>query len=101
MICHNADEVIEELLNDFLIDIKLVWKHQWEAVILSLIVFIYCIINVIKKNPNWSGSYIDSPDWIKNKKTTINPINKIDTKCFQCTVTIMKNWKKYRKNIKY
>ena len=99
MVCHNADEVIEELLNDFLIDIKLVWKHQWETTILSLIVFIYCIINVIKKNPNWTGSYIDSPE--KNKKTTINPINKIDTKCFRCTVTIMNNWKKYRKNIKY
>ena len=23
-----------------------------------------------------SGSYIASPDWIKNEKTTINPINK-------------------------
>ena len=26
--------------------------------------------------------YIDSPDWIKNKKATINPINEKD-KCFQ------------------
>ena len=24
-----------------------------------------------KKNPNHDGSYIDSPDWIKNKKATI------------------------------
>ena len=29
-----------------------------------------------KINPNRSGSYIDSPDWIKNKKATINPINR-------------------------
>ena len=29
-----------------------------------------------KINPNCGGSYIDSPDWIKNKKTTLNPINK-------------------------
>ena len=28
-----------------------------------------------KKNPNRSGSYIDTSDWIKNKKATINPIN--------------------------
>ena len=28
------------------------------------------------------GSYIDSPDWIKNKKATINPKNE-DDKCFQ------------------
>ena len=28
-----------------------------------------------KINPNRGGSYIDSPDWIKNKKGAINPIN--------------------------
>ena len=27
---------------------------------------------------NRGGSYIDSPDWIKNKKATINPKNKDD-----------------------
>ena len=36
--------------------------------------FSYCVINVI--NSNRGGSYIDSLDWIKNKKTTINPANK-------------------------
>ena len=29
-------------------------------------------------NRNHGGSYIDSPDWIKNIKTTINLINKKD-----------------------
>ena len=29
-----------------------------------------------KINPNRGGSYIDSPNWIKNKKATINLINK-------------------------
>ena len=29
-----------------------------------------------KASPNRGGSYIDCPDWIKNKKATINPINK-------------------------
>ena len=29
-----------------------------------------------KRNPNRGGSNIDSPDWIKNIKATINPINK-------------------------
>ena len=29
-----------------------------------------------KINPSLSGSYIDSPDWMKNKKVAINPINK-------------------------
>ena len=36
-----------------------------------------------KINPNRGGSYIDPPDWIKNKKATINSIDKKDNKCFQ------------------
>ena len=34
-----------------------------------------------KINFERGGSYIDSPDWTKKKKTTINPKNK-DDKCF-------------------
>ena len=36
-----------------------------------------------KINSNRGGSYIDSPNWIKSNKASINPINKIDKKCFQ------------------
>ena len=36
-----------------------------------------------KMNPNCGRLFIHSPDWIKNKKATINPINKKDNKCFQ------------------
>ena len=39
-----------------------------------------------------SGSYIEDPEWIKNKKTTINPKNKKDNKCFQYTVTMALNY---------
>ena len=35
-----------------------------------------------KINLNRSGLYIDSLDWIKNKKATLNPINKEDNKSF-------------------
>ena len=51
-----------------------------------------------KTNLNRSGSYIDSPDWIKNKKATINPINKKNDKCFQYAVTIALNYKQIGKN---
>ena len=44
-----------------------------------------------KINQTRGGSYIDSPDWIKNKKATINPINKKDNKCFQYAVTVALN----------
>ena len=35
-------------------------------------------------NLNCSGSYIDSPDWIKKKITTINPVN---DNCFKYAAT--------------
>ena len=46
-----------------------------------------------KINLNRGGSYIDSPDCIKNKKVTINPINKKDNKCFQYVITVRLNYK--------
>ena len=36
------------------------------------------------------GSYIDSPKWLRNKKSTINPKNN-DYKCFQYAVTLALN----------
>ena len=39
------------------------------------------------------GSYIDSPDWMKNRKI-INPINKNDNKCFQYAITVALNLEK-------
>ena len=33
-----------------------------------------------KINVNCVGSYVDSPDWIENKRTKINPISKKDNK---------------------
>ena len=47
-----------------------------------------------KINLNCGGSHIDSPDWIKNKTTTIYPINKKDNKCFQYAIAVaLKNIK--------
>ena len=40
------------------------------------------------------GSHIDSPEWIKNKKATINPQNKTDDKCFQYALTVALNHEK-------
>ena len=41
------------------------------------------------------GSYIDSPEWLKNKKTAINPKNK-DDKCFQYASTLALNHEKQK-----
>ena len=40
---------------------------------------------------NRGGSYIDSPEWLKNKKATINPKNKKDDKCFQYAIAVALN----------
>ena len=50
-----------------------------------------------KINPNPGGSYINSPDWIKNKETAINLINQKDNKCFQYAVTVALNYEEIRK----
>ena len=51
-----------------------------------------------RTNFNHVGSYIDSPDWIKNKKATINSINKKDNKCFQYAVTVALNHEEMKKD---
>ena len=38
-------------------------------------------INIIR-----AESYIPSPDWLASKKTTINPKNEKDNKCFQWSI---------------
>ena len=43
------------------------------------------------------GSYIASPEWLKNKKATINPkIN--NDKCFQYTLTVALNYEQIKKD---
>ena len=39
-------------------------------------------------NLDCGGSYTDSPDWVENKKTIINLINKKHNKYFQYAVTV-------------
>ena len=55
--------------------------------------------NCHKTNPNCSGSYIDSPDWIKNKKAIINPINTKDNKRFQYAVKVALNHEEIKKDL--
>ena len=51
-----------------------------------------------KMNPNRSGSYIDSLDWIKNKKAAIYPVNRKDNKYFQYAVTVTLNYEEIENN---
>ena len=80
MICHNSHEVIEETFESFLNGYQIRLETSMRGSDFSLIVLIYFITNVI--TPNRGESYIDSPNWMKNK-AAINLINKND-KCFLC-----------------
>ena len=51
-----------------------------------------------KINFNRGGGQIDSPDWIKNKRPTINPINKKDHKSFQYAVIVALNHEGIKKD---
>ena len=42
-------------------------------------------------------SYIDSPEWPKNKKATINLKNN-DNRCFQYALTVALNYKQIKKD---
>ena len=57
--------------------------------------FLYYDFNKISLNRG--GSYIDSPKWLKDKKSTINPKNN-DDRCFQYAVTLALNLDKIKKD---
>ena len=92
MINDRADEVIEELFQSILsrYQIGLEKSMKDSEFVFDCIHLLYQKYH--KTNSNQSGSYIDSPNWIKNK-APINPINKNDIKCFQYDVTVALNHK--------
>ena len=55
--------------------------------------------NLYKVSLNRDGSYIDSPEWLKNKKATINLKNN-DNKFFQYAITASLNYEQIKNNWK-
>ena len=75
IISDEADEVTKELFDS----LKNSYQNNLESMKGSEFVFGYIHLlyyKCHKINPNCRGSYVDSTDWIKNEKATINPINK-------------------------
>ena len=81
-----TDEIIEGLLQKY--EKNLQEKRKGSDFEFDGVDFLYYDFNKISINRG--GSYIDSPKWIKNKKSTINPKNN-DYKCFQYAVTLALN----------
>ena len=91
-----TDEVVKELFDS----LKNRDHNNFESIKGSKFVLDYvCLLyyKCYKMNPNYGGSYIYSPDWIKNKKASINPINKKDNKYFLYAVTIALNHEEIKK----
>ena len=90
------DDIIEQLFESLLqkYEENLQNKMRGSEFEFDGVYFLYYDFN--KTSINRGGSYIDSPKWLKNKKSTINPKNN-DDKCFQYTVTLALNLDKVKK----
>ena len=90
MIGEANDEIIEDLFKSFLqkYEENLQNKMRGSDFEFDGVNFLYYDFNEISLNRG--GSYIDSPKWLKDKKSMINPKNN-DDKCFQYAVTLALN----------
>ena len=86
----DTDEVIKSLFESVLkiYDLNLQEKMKGSDFAFDGVNSLYYDFN--KTSINRGGSYIDSPQWLKNKKSTTNPKNNGD-KCFQYAVTLALN----------
>ena len=86
----DTDEVIKLLSESFLqkYEENLQEKMKGSDFEFDGVNFLYYDFN--KTSINRGGSYIDSPKWLKDKKSTKNPKNN-DDKCFQYAVTLALN----------
>ena len=79
----DTDEIIEELLKNY--EENSQNKMRGSDFEFDGINFFYYNFN--KTSIYRGGSYIDSPKWLKDKKSTINPKNN-DDNCFQYAISI-------------
>ena len=91
MISDETDEIIEKLFNPH----KNWYQNNLQSMGSSQFVFDYFHLlyyKCHKVNLNRDGLYINSPDWIKNKKATVSPINKKDSNSFEWVITVELNY---------
>ena len=91
MNCTETSDIINELFKSFLRRYQegLETKMKGSEFIFESVDLLYYSLHKISLNRG--RSYIDSPDWIKNKKATINPKNK-DNECFKYAITAALNY---------
>ena len=93
----DTDEIIKELFRCLLqrYQENLQEKMKGSDFAFDGVNYLYYDLNKISISKG--GSYIDSPKWLKDKKSTINPKNN-DHKCFQYAVILALNYDKIDRN---
>ena len=93
----DTDEIIKGLSESFLqkYEENLQNKMKGSDFEFDGVISLYYDFNKISLNRG--GSYVDSPKWLKDKKSTINPKNN-DDKYFQYAVTLALNLDKIKKD---
>ena len=98
MMNDKTDEIIEEPFDS----LKNRYQNSFQSIKGSQFVFdhVHLLYDIChNKNLNRGGWYIDSPDWIKSKKATINPIKKRDDKFLQYAVTVEWRYEEIKKDL--
>ena len=86
----DIDELIKELFKSFLQRYQENLQEKMKGSDFAFDGVNYLYYNFNKISINRGGSYIDSPKWLKDKKSTVNQKNN-DNKCFQYAVTLALN----------
>ena len=86
----DTGEIIKELFKSFLQRYQENLKEKMKGLDFAFDRVNYLYYNFNKISISRGGSYIDSPRWLKDKKSTVNQKNN-DNKCFQYAVTLALN----------
>ena len=87
---NETDDIVKGLLNSFLNNYQneeIILRNGSNFVFESVDLLSY---HIHKTSLKRGKSYIKSPEWVLNKRATINPKNK-DNKCFQYSITVALN----------
>ena len=99
IIGNETDDIINELFKSFLqrYQEKLEESMKGSEFVFNSVDLLYYHLHEISLKRG--ESYIDSPEWLKNKGATINPKNK-DNECFKYAITVALNHEKIKKTVK-
>ena len=93
----DTDEIIEGLFESFLRKYEENFQEKMKGSDFEFDDVNFLYYNFNKISINRGGSYIDSPKWIKNKRSTINPRNNY-YKCFQYAIALALTLDKIKKD---